>query len=99
MGVGDTQCISEDHITEDGSKVKGSSLGSLVVQYSLHEKRLSTEGKTEFKGAHNGGNDAIANPQVLLAKLLDPLWDTDDYGDDDDIDNPFEMVDSKPISH
>ena len=53
-------------------------LGTLVNKYSLYKMRLWQKEKMSFKGAHNAGNDAVANLKVILSIMFDTGIATED---------------------
>ncbi|KAM0804691.1 hypothetical protein BDR22DRAFT_543961 [Usnea florida] len=74
IGIADTQVLVE----ESENTVLPRSLSGLALQYQLHDAKESPrnrggKGSLIFDGAHNAGNDAIANLQLLVCLLFDSV--------------------------
>lgn len=73
VGVVDTQILGEEagSCNEYGPCNRYPlSLGGLVSFYGLYRSRISSNGKPSFVGAHNGGNDAIADFEAVNSRTL-----------------------------
>ncbi len=69
--IADTQVLEEDTLDES----LPDSLSGLVLKYDLYKRIASKKGTTGFMfdGAHNAGNDAVANPKALLCIIADNI--------------------------
>ena len=88
-GIIDTKILIEDmHETVDAGTDWPLGLPPLVLRYGLHDQIWSQrarngKGAPIFKGAHNGGNDAIANLEVLFCLILDQTFGIDYFDCDE----------------
>ena len=75
IGIADTQVL-----VEESMQPIPLSLSGLVLYCRLHKEKESrrarnSKGALIFNGAHNAGNDAIANLQALVCVLFDSVLD------------------------
>ncbi len=89
-GIIDTKILMEDlHETVKSKTDWPLGLAQLVLRYDLYQEVWSPrarkgKGAFVFMGAHNGGNDAIANLQVLICLMLDPTFGIDYFNCDEE---------------
>ena len=82
-GIIDTKILIKDlYETVNAGTDWPLGLAQLVLRYDLHQqvgspRARSWKGAYIFKGCHNGGNDAIANLEVLICLILDPTFGID----------------------
>ena len=92
IGIADTQVLVQDSSAE----CLPEGLSDLVLQYQLYasvyysRRKRSGKGGKIFLGAHNAGNDAVADLKLLICFIFDSLLDDDD---DDDWDEDAYMAD------